>query len=141
MRSCAPIVTLRSEPSYPRDQIVALLLYGAADATSPNAGAAEGVAGGAAAQPLNRALQNMGLGGVSARVDTSDVTPRADVEVQIARNLSLQVAEVVGVPPPGSNPDTTFFTVAWRFAKAWSAETTVGTLGTTILDLIWQHRY
>jgi hypothetical protein len=99
------------------------------------------VAGGAATQPLNRALENMGLGGVSTRVDTSTATPRADVEVQIARDLSLQVAEVMGVPPPGTNPDTTFFTLNLRFAKAWSAQTTVGTSGTTIWDLIWQYRY
>jgi translocation and assembly module TamB len=136
-----PVVTLRSEPSYPKDQIIALLLYGSSDATSPNSGAAAGVAGGAATQPLNRALENMGLGGVSTRVDTSAVTPRADVEVQIARNLSFQIAELMGAPPPGSNPDLTLFTLSWRFAKAWSAQTTIGDAGTTILDLIWQRRY
>ena len=136
-----PSVTLRSEPSFPKDQIIALLLYGSADATSPNSGAAAGVAGGAATQPLNRALENMGLGGVSTRVDTSAVTPRADVEVQIARNLSLQIAELMGAPPPGTNPDLTLLTLSWRFAKAWSAQTTIGDAGTTIVDLIWQHRY
>ncbi len=136
-----PVVTLRSEPSYPRDQIIALLLYGSTDATSPNSGAAAGVAGGAATQPLNRALENMGLGGVSTRVDTSSVTPRADVEVQIARDLSLQVAKLVGLPAPWEAQDLTLVTVTWRFARAWSAQTTVGDKGTTILDLIWEHRY
>ena len=138
-----PVVTLRSEPSYPRAiRSSPSSSTASADATSPNSSAAAGVAGGAATQPLNRALENMGLGGVSTRVDTSSVTPRADVEVQIARDLSLQIAEGDGrSPPPGTNPDTTLFTVSWRFARAWSAETTVGTAGTTILDLIWQHRY
>jgi translocation and assembly module TamB len=136
-----PKVTLRSEPSFTQNEIIALLAYGSADAASPNSGAAAGVAGGAATQPLNRALENMGLGGVTTRVDTSAVTPRADVELQIARDLSLQVAEVMGVPPPGTSPDTTFLTLNWRFAKAWSSQTTIGSLGTTIWDLIWQHRY
>ncbi len=136
-----PKVNLRSEPSYSPNEIIALLVYGATDATTPNSGAAAGVAGGAATQPLNRALENMGLGGVSTRVDTSDVTPRADVEVQIARNLSLQIAEVMGVPPPGSNPDVTYVTLTWRFAKAWQTQATVGTAGTTIGDIVWTHRY
>ena len=136
-----PKVTLRSEPSFSQNEIIALLVYGSADSASPNSGAAAGVAGGAATQPLNRALENMGLGGVTTRVDTSAVTPRADVEFQIARDLSLQVAQVMGIPPPGTSPDTTFLTLNWRFAKAWSAESTVGSMGTTIWDLIWQHRY
>jgi translocation and assembly module TamB len=138
-----PKVTLRSEPSLSQNEIIALLVYGSTDATSPNSGAAAGagVAGGAATQPLNHALESMGLGGVSTRVDTSTTTPRADVEVQIARDLSLQVAEVMGIPPPGTSPDTTFFTLNLRFAKAWAAQTTVGTAGTTIWDLIWQYRY
>jgi len=136
-----PKVNLRSEPSFSKNEIIALLVYGSSDATTPNSGAAAGVAGGAATQPLNRALENMGLGGVSTRVDTSDVTPRADVEFQIARNLSLQLAQVMGVPPPGSNPDVTLLTLSWRFAKAWSTQATVGNAGTTIGDIIWTHRY
>ena len=137
----APKVTLRSEPTYSQNEIIALLVYGSADATNPNAGAAAGVAGGAATQPLNRALENMGLGGVSTRVDTSASTPRADVEVQIARSLSLQIAEVMGIPPPGTNPDTTLLTLSFRFAKSWAAQSTIGNAGTTILDMVWQYRY
>jgi hypothetical protein len=47
----------------------------------------------------------------------------------------------MGAPPPGTNPDLTLLTLSWRFAKAWSAQTTIGDAGTTIVDLIWQHRY
>jgi hypothetical protein len=141
----SPKVTLRSEPAYSQNEIIALLVYGSADASNPgsqnNTGAAAGVAGGAATQPLNRALENMGLGGVSTRVDTSATTPRADVEFQIARELSLQLAEVMGVPPPGTNPDVTLVTLDWRFAKAWSAQATVGNAGTTIWDMVYQYRY
>ena len=136
-----PKVNLRSEPSYSKNEIIALLVYGSVDATTPNSGAAAGVAGGAATQPLNRALENLGLGGVSTRVDTSDVTPRADVEFQIARDLSLQLAQVMGVPPPGTNPDVTLLTLSWRFARAWSTLATVGNAGTTIGDILWTHRY
>jgi translocation and assembly module TamB len=150
-------VTLRADPPRPQDEILSLILFGTTDETaqSGSGGAtaqqssAVGAAGGAATAPINQALggvnqmlDNFGLvGGISTRVDTSQATPRPEVEVQIARDLSVQVAWVLGVPPPGSNPDSTLFTLDWRFLRSWSLETTVGDAGTSILDLIWQHRY
>ena len=150
-------VTLRSDPVLPGGQndILALLLYGTTDRdvtassavsdTSPFAG----VAGGAAVQPINKALggvnkalDKFGLaGGITAKIDTSTANPRPEVEVQIARDISVQIAWVIGNPLPGTNPDTTLLTLDWRFARKWSLETTVGDQGTSILDLIWQHRY
>ena len=87
-------------------------------------------------------LDNFGLvGGISTKIDTSQPTPRPEVELQIARDISLQIAWVLGSIPPGTNPDTTLFTLEWRFHPQWSLETTVGDAGTSILDLVWQHRY
>jgi len=149
-------VALRSEPSRTKNEILALILFGTTDEQAPTstgasqqASTAVGAAGGAATQPINRALggvnhalDNFGLaGGISTKVDTSQTTPRPEVELQIARDISLQVAWVLGVPPPGTNPDTTLFTLNWRFLRQWSLQTTVGDAGTSILDLIWQHRY
>jgi translocation and assembly module TamB len=149
-------VSLRSDPPRSKDEILSLILFGTTDEQasaaaggSPQASTAVGAAGGAATAPINRALggvnemlDNFGLaGGISTRIDTSQATPRPEVELQIARNISLQVAWVLGVPPPGSNPDTTLFTLDWRFLQHWSVETTVGDAGTSILDLVWQHRY
>jgi translocation and assembly module TamB len=149
-------VTLTSDPPRPQNEILSLLLFGTTDEQAPTASgstaqgsSAVGAAGGAATAPINQALggvnqmlDNFGLaGGISTRVDTSQATPRPEVEVQIARDLSVQVAWVLGVPPPGSNPDSTLFTLDWRFLRSWSLDTTVGDAGTTILDLIWQHRY
>ncbi|HEY8040035.1 MAG TPA: translocation/assembly module TamB domain-containing protein [Polyangiaceae bacterium] len=149
-------VTLRSEPALSKNEILSLILFGTADAQAPSStgqsaqgSGALGVAGGAAAQPINRALggvnqmlEGFGLvGGISAKVDTSQTTPRPEVELQIARDISFQVAMVLGVPPPGANQDRTLFTLDWRFVRQWSLETTVGDAGTSILDLVWQHRY
>lgn len=149
-------VTLRSEPPHTQNEILSLILFGTTDeevnsqsGTSPGASTAAGAAGGAATAPINRALggvnqmlDNMGLaGGISTKIDTSQATPRPEVELQIARDISIQVAWVLGVPPPGTNPDTTLFTLDWRFLRNWSLETTVGDAGTSILDLVWQHRY
>jgi translocation and assembly module TamB len=148
-------VTLRADPSRPQNEILSLILFGTTDETAQSGGttaqqsSAVGAAGGAATAPINQALggvnqmlDNFGLaGGISTRVDTSQATPRPEVEIQIARDLSIQVAWVLGVPPPGSNPDSTLFTLDWRFLRSWSLETTVGDAGTSILDLIWTHRY
>jgi translocation and assembly module TamB len=148
-------VKLRSEPSHPYDEILALILFGTtetasgASSGSPQLGAAQGVAGNAASEKvnealggLNHALESAGLaGGIATKIDTSQPTPRPEVEVQIGRDLSLQVAAVLGIPPPGTNPDKYLFTIAWRFLRQWSLETTVGDQGTSILDAVWQHRY
>ena len=146
-------VTLRSEPSRPQNEILALLLFGTTDQSStsstPGAASAAAAAGGVATQPLNqalgginRSLDKLGLaGGISTKVDTSTPNPRPEVEVQIARDISVQVAWVLGVLPPGTNPDTAYLTLNWRFLRNVSLETTVGDAGSSIVDMIWQHRY
>jgi translocation and assembly module TamB len=146
-------VTLSSEPTLPKQEIVELLLYGTAsgqqaqspasdsNSTMATENTAIATAGGEAAQPLNHALNQLGLGAVTAKVDTASANPRPEVEVQIARGISVQLAYVLGVPPPGVNPDTTLVSLDWRFLSKWSLESTVGNLGTTIFDLLWQSRY
>jgi translocation and assembly module TamB len=149
-------VTLRADPPRTQNEILSLVLFGTTDEqTSSSTGAtaqqsgAVGAAAGAATAPINQALGGVNqmldkfglVGGISTKVDTSQTTPRPEVELQIARDISIQVAWVLGVPPPGTNPDSTLFTLDWRFLRSWSLETTVGDAGTSILDLVWQHRY
>ncbi len=145
------VVTLRSEPARSKNEIIALILFGTTDdaaSAAANGSGAQGLsvvggaAGAAATQPINRVLDSFGLaGGVATKIDTSSTTPRPEVEVQIAREITLQVAWVIGAPPPGSNPDQTLITLNWRFLRQWSLATTVGDAGTSIMDLIWQRRY
>lgn len=59
----------------------------------------------------------------------------------MARNVSLALAFVLGTPPPGTNPDTTYATLDWRFLPRWSLETTFGNLGSSILNVIWKRVY
>ena len=154
-------VTLSSDPVLSKTEILSLILFGTSDqsptsstssssqASSGLGGAAAGAAGGAATAPVNRALggvnqmlDNLGLaGGISTKIDTSQSTPRPEVELQIARDISLEIAFVLGNPPIGSNPDTTLFMVNWRFLRQWSMQATVGDAGTSILDFVWKHRY
>lgn len=147
-------VRLRSSPAKSQNEILALILYGTSDAaavtsTTPTNSAQTAPFAGVAAQPLNQALggvnrlmQNLGMaGGITTKIDTSQVVARPEVEVQISRDISLQVAWVLGAPPPGTNPDTALVTLDWRFLRKWSLETTVGDAGTSIVNLIWQQRY
>ncbi len=139
-------VTLRSEPALPRSEIVQLLMFGtiegqAVSAPPPGTSTTEGIAGNVAAQPLNRALAQFGLSRVSAKVDTSSVSAKPEVEVQIAKGLSVAVAQIIGQPPVGSSPDTTFLTLDWRFLRKWSLAATVGNADSTIVDLLWRYRY
>ncbi len=149
-------VTLTSEPQLPQEQIVELLVFGSAigqqeqassssSSTSTSTSAATtavGPVGGQAAQPLNHILNQFGLGAVTTTVDTTQsANPKPEVAVRIARDITVQIAYVLGVLPYGVNPDTTLVTVDWRFVTHWSLASTVGNAGSAIFDLLWKASY
>jgi translocation and assembly module TamB len=144
-------VTLRSEPARPKSEILSLILFGHADGSSstpyaqkPASGSstAGSAAGGLASEGLNKGLEELTGLEIATKVDTSKgPNPRPGVEVQIARSVSLELAFVLGTPPPGTNPDKTFATIDWRFWRQWSLETTFGDQGSSYADLVWQYRY
>jgi hypothetical protein len=79
---------------------------------------------------------------VTTKIDTSDsANPRPEVEMQVAKDISLELAFVLGTPPPGTNPDTSYATINWRFVRNWSLETTFGDYGSTFADMVWKYRY
>jgi translocation and assembly module TamB len=141
-------VALSSEPALPQQEIVELITSGTtegAQATNPSVdptSTAISTVGGQAAQPLNHMLGQLGLSAVSVKIDSSEASaPRPEVEVQIAKDISLEIAVVLGQPPPGVNPDKTLLTIDWRFASRWSLASTVGDAGSTIFDVLWRKRY
>jgi translocation and assembly module TamB len=144
-------VSLRSEPPRPKNEIVALILFGTADGSSatpyasrsPSTGTQAGTAvGGLGTDGLSKGLDQLTGMNVTAKIDTSDsANPRPEVEVQIAKDISLELAVVIGTPPPGDNPDTSYATIDWRFVRNWSLDTTFGDEGSTFADLVWQYRY
>ena len=143
-------VTLRSEPPRPQNEILALVMFGSADGSAstpysspqPDAATKAGTTVGAfATGGLSKGLDRLTGMDITAKIDASQANPRPEVEVQIARDISLQLAFVLGTPPPGTNPDTTYATIDWRFLRNWSLETTFGNLGSSIADLVWRKRY
>jgi translocation and assembly module TamB len=144
-------VTLRSEPARPQNEIVALIAFGTADGSEstpyqPSSPTDPGVqagttVGGFATAGLSKGLDKLTGLDITAKIDTSQPNPRPEVEVQIARNISLELSVVLGTPPPGTNEDTTYATVDWRFHKRWSLQTTFGDAGSSIADVLWRRRY
>jgi translocation and assembly module TamB len=145
-------VTLRSEPARPQNEIVALILFGTADGSESTpyqqpdsqlgaAGQAGTTVGGFATGGLSKGLDKLTGMDITAKIDTSQANPRPEVEMQVARNISLELAVVLGAIPPGTNPDTTYATVDWRFHKNWSLAATFGDMGSTIADVVWRRRY
>jgi translocation and assembly module TamB len=143
-------MTLRSEPPFSKNEILALLLFGRADANvggggereSGGAEQATAVGGGLVSSGLNRALDE--LGG-EVEIETRVATTRAlrsrpEVGVRLRRNLTVTVGYVVGLPTP-AEPDRALVTVDWQFIPKWSVAATRGNQGTSILDFIFQHRY
>jgi translocation and assembly module TamB len=143
---------LRSEPPRPKNEILALVLFGTPDganAAPPPGGrkpdgttqTATAIGGGFAAQGLTEALDDLTGIRATARVDTTrSDNPRPELEVQIARGISVKFAHVLGTPPI-SEPDMNYATLNWRFKHNWSLETTFGDHGSAMVDAVWQRRY
>jgi translocation and assembly module TamB len=147
-------VTLRSDPPLSKDAILSLILFGTQDAqlastdngnggsASDTATSAAGVGGSILADGLNEAIRDLSNIDLSARVGTSqEGNTAAQLELQIARNLSLIYSYILGLPPPGQNPDRNYATIEWRFQHNWSLETSVGDQGSTNVDVLWKKRY
>lgn len=137
---------LSSEPALSQDEILTLLLFGSPDG-SFGAGSGDSlttavsVAGGTAAQGLNRAISDLTDLDVSARIDTSTGAPRPELVLQLTPRVAARVTQAIGDPAPGQSPDRTFLTIELRLASAWSLSTMIGDRGASALDLIWRRRY
>ena len=144
-------VTLRSEPARPQSELLQLIVFGAADGfnAAPSVGqkpdattrAAAAFGGNALAQGLDSALD--GLTGLTTqtRIDTTSANnPRPELEVQVARDIWLKFAYVLGTPPI-HEPDKSLGSVVVRFAPNWTLSTTVGDRGKATMDTVWQYRY
>jgi translocation and assembly module TamB len=142
-------LTLHADPPRTQDEIVALIVFGSTEGLTPSSGSGgngmttTAIAEGAsfATQPLNKAIDQLTHLDVRARIDTSGAAAKSEVEVQIAKGISAQVAYVFGLPPPGTAPDLTWLTLACRVSTHWSLDFTVGDHGSSIIDALWRVRY
>lgn len=139
-------LTLRSEPAFSKNEILSILLFGRADPNMATAGQrptetgqATAIGSGFVATDINRALAELDEN-LQVETDTlSGNRTRTKVGYRVGRNLRVQI----GYAPGRSyrEPDTTFAFLDWQFLPKWSLLATQGNRGTSILDVLFQHRY
>jgi translocation and assembly module TamB len=142
-------VTLRSDPPHTQNELLSLLMFGtldgqggAATGDSSTASTAASYGGGLVTEALNRAIMGHTPIDISTRVDTSDsANPRPELAIQVSRDVTAQFSYSMGAPSPGQNPDRVYLRVDWRLLRGWILEGTVGDQGSSILDMVWRHRY
>jgi translocation and assembly module TamB len=144
-------LNLHSDPPLTQDQIISLLMFGSPDGSFGSSGSGQGsndtaatavgVAGGTAAQGLNRVLSDITDFDVSARIDTSTGSSRPELVMQLTPRVAAKLTRAIGTPAPGQPPDLTFLTLEFRIRRAWSLSAIVGDHGSSTLDLIWRKRY
>jgi translocation and assembly module TamB len=140
-------LTLRSEPPFSKNEILSILLFGRADPNQARAGdarpsdtqAATDVGAGLASSGLNRALGDLDEDFDLQQDRTSANRSRTKVGYRLRRNLKVQLGYASGFSQ--REPDTTYLFLEWQFLPKWSLIGTRGDKGTSILDVLFQHRY
>jgi translocation and assembly module TamB len=140
-------LTLRSEPAFSKNEILSILLFGrpdpnqakAGDAQSSDAQRATNVGAGAVASGLNKALSDLDEDFELEQDTTSANRTRTKLGYRLRRNLKVQLGYASGFSQ--REPDTTYLFLEWQFIPQWSLVGTRGDRGTSILDLLFQHRY
>ena len=142
-RASAPSIQLSSDPPYPQDDVLALLLFGKTrdeldqQQASAVQSAVAGTAGAAVLDSLNNSL------GIDVPLDTVVVENSTNSTGETTVGLGGYVTEDVYVGygrSIGSDSDNNV-RVDWRFHKHWSIETSVSTRGDSSADLIWTFDY
>lgn len=143
-------IALRSEPPYSPNEILSVLLFGRPDPNMASASASSGHSGdsgatavgtGFIAADINRALSEVDEN-LDVETDTlSGNRARAKVGRSFFdRRLKVQVGYAPG-RTTYRDPDTSFVFLHWQFVPKWSLVATRGDRGTSILDVLFQHRY
>ncbi len=140
-------LTLRSEPAYSKNEILSIMLFGRADPNQGRAGdarpsdtqAATDVGTGVVSSGLNQALGDLDEDFDLERDKTGANRTRTKVGYRLRRNLKVQIGYAAGISQ--REPDTTYLFLEWQFVPQWSLIGTRGDRGTSILDVLFQHRY
>ncbi|MBX3261992.1 MAG: translocation/assembly module TamB domain-containing protein [Labilithrix sp.] len=143
-------LALRSEPPYSKNEILSVLLFGRPD---PNMAAADdgtqtgdtsgatAVGSGFIASDLNRVLSEIDE---SLDVETDTLSGNR-TRAKVGRSFFDRRLKVQFGYAPGRTtyrePDTAYVFLNWQFVPKWSLVATRGDRGTSILDVLFQHRY
>jgi autotransporter translocation and assembly factor TamB len=143
-------LTLRSEPPYSKNEILSVLLFGRPDPNQATGGGkadktgdasgATAVGSGFIAGDLNHVLSE-----IDENLDIeTDTLSGNRTRTKLGRSFFDRRLKVqVGIAPGRTyrEPDTTYLFLNWQFIPKWSLVVTRGNRGTSILDVLFQHRY
>ena len=144
-RASNPSVQLSSDPPYPQDDVLALLLFGKTrdELGQQQAGqlqsAIAGTAGAAALDSLSTRL------GLDIPIDTLELDDSSSSKSSPTTTVGIggYVTEDIFVRyGRGLGPDSeSNVRVDWRFRRRWSVETSISTRGDSSADLVWTFDY
>ena len=98
------------------------------------------IGSGFVATDINRALAELDEN-LQVETDTlSGNRTRTKLGYKLTRDLQFKVGYAPG-QTTYREPDTTFAFLDWQFIPKWSLLATQGNRGTSILDVLFQHRY
>lgn len=145
----------RSNPPRPESEVLALLIFGDANAGAAGADQGSGVANSVAAAQFNAVLGQLAPG-LSTKVSTSSATLTYQLTDSVTVSAMIENQQGQGAVSEEGATDTSSsgaapsdasqrseLSVDWRFAKRWLLRGTVGVgVGATSgIDLLFQHRY
>jgi autotransporter translocation and assembly factor TamB len=141
-RASAPQIQLSSDPPYPQDDVLALLLFGKTrdELGQQQAGALQSaLAGTAGAAALDSLTDKLGFDIPIDTVEVEDGATGGDTRVGLGGYLTEDVFVRYG---RGIGADAeSDVRVDWRFRKHWSVETSISTRGDSSADLVWTYDY
>jgi hypothetical protein len=151
-------LTLQSTPAKSQSEILSILTFGEAPATTgigglggPGGTSTVSGAAGSAAAGVGSAILTTGLNQVLSQsvipIRTSvstgtSATASASASIDLSERIRIEYIRSFGAPSQvGQQRDDNQFALDWRFKSRWTLRTIVGTLGTAALDLLWQRWY
>ena len=141
-RASSPQIQLSSDPPYPQDDVLALLLFGKTrdELGQQQAGELQAtLAGTASAAALESVTQKLGF---DIPIDTLEVedsyskdTTTVGVGGYVTEDVFVRYGRGFGADSESN------VRVDWRFRKRWSVETSISTRGDSSADLVWTYDY
>ncbi|HXZ86908.1 MAG TPA: translocation/assembly module TamB, partial [Myxococcota bacterium] len=140
-RASAPSIQLSSDPPYPQDDVLALLLFGKTrdELDQQQASAVQSAVAGTAGAALESVTSTLGIDVPLDTVVVENSTTNGETTVGLGGYVTKDIYVGYG-RGIGSDADNNV-RIDWRFHPRWSVETSISTRGDSSADLVWTYDY